>query len=129
MSEKYTFLSFNYKRSLDDCRGCILYISSFWQDESHLPRRCGHANLTFVCAQLPSTVSVGAAALGREKHTQQAAANANRGLRETAAPRNDWVELSYSKGDPFPNLGLFGDAGAHYPPAAMGSLEELCEKV
>lgn len=72
---------------------------------------------------------VEAAALGREKHMQQAAANANRGLRETAAPQNDQVEFNYSKGDPFPSWGLFGDAGTNYHSAAMGSLEELCGQV
>lgn len=63
------------------------------------------------------------AALEREKHTQQAAASTNRGLRETAAPRNDQVQFSYSKVYAFPSLGPFEDAGTS---AAMGSLEELC---
>lgn len=37
------------------------------------------------------------AALGSENHKQQAAASTNRGLRETAAPRNDRVQLFQRK--------------------------------
>lgn len=53
-----------------------------------------------------------AAALRKEKHSQQAAANTNRSFRDTAAPTNYWVEFSSSEGGLFPSLGLFGHAGA-----------------
>lgn len=88
--------------------GCILYISTFWQDESHLYCQCHHANFAFFCAKLPSTVSVLCMwHLGRENLTLEAAFNTYRFLRDTAAPRKDQVEFSYSKGDPFPSLGLW----------------------
>lgn len=88
--------------------GCILYISTFWQDESHLYCQCHHANLVIICAKLPSTVSVlHMWHLGRENHTLQAAFNTYRGLRDTAASRNDQVEFSYSKRSNFPSLGLW----------------------
>lgn len=56
--------------------GCILYISAFWQEEPHLHSQCRHANLAFVFAKLPSTVSVLCMwHLRREKLTLEAASN------------------------------------------------------
>lgn len=101
---------------------------------THLPRRCGHANLTFVCAKLPGTVSglrVWQLQHSREEkqHSRQLPTQTGAGEKLQETPRNDWVEFSYSKRGAFTSLGLFGDAGAHQPPAAMGSLEELCGQV
>lgn len=86
----------------------VYYIYFFLQDESHLYCQRHHINLAFVCAKLPSTVSVLCMwHLGREKLTLEAAFNTFKVLRSTATPRNDQTEFSYSKGGPFPSLGLW----------------------
>lgn len=67
-------------------------------------------HLFLLNCQIQSLFYVVAAAIGKDRHRQQAAGKANKG--ETAAAENDWVELGYFKGEPCSSLGLLGDAGA-----------------
>lgn len=87
--------------------GCILYISTFWQDEFHLYSQVSSCKFC-ICAELSSTASVLCMwHLEREKLTLEAAFNTYRVLRDTATPRNDQVGVSYSKGGSLPGLGLW----------------------
>lgn len=81
--------------------GCILYISTFWQDGFHLYSQVSSCRFC-ICAELPSTASVLCVwHLEREKLTLEAAFNTYRVLRDTATPRN------YQVGSVIPKEVLF----------------------